>query len=132
MRGAECHTDHQLLCTRVKVTGKGYHHKQAVRPKRFNVAKLTNSEDYVAFQEEIVSKTQAKWPRGGSAEEKWLAMRSALTEAAETVWGTESRRQPDWFRESKNLQPALQRRNQLYNQWLTSKSADDLQKFRKA
>ena len=132
MRGAECHTDHQLLCMRVRVTGKGYHHKQAVRPKRFNVAKLTNSEDYVAFQEEIVSKTQAKWPHGGSAEEKWLAMRSALTEAAETVLGTESRRQPDWFRESKNLQPALQRRNQLYNQWLTSKSADDLQRFRKA
>ena len=102
MRGAECHTDHQLLCMRVRVTGKGYHHKQAVRPKRFNVAKLTNSEDYVAFQEEIVSKTQAKWPHGGSAEEKWLAMRSALTEAAETVLGTGSRHQPDWFRESKN------------------------------
>ena len=38
MRGAECHTDHQLLCARVKVTEKGFHHKPAVRPKRFTVA----------------------------------------------------------------------------------------------
>ena len=132
MRGAECHTDHQLLCARVKVTGKGFHRKPAARPKRFNVAKLTNSEDCADFQEETVNRTQTKWPHGGSAEEKWSVMRSALTEAAETVLGTEPRRPPDWFRESKNLKPALQLRNQLYNQWLASKSTADLQRFRKA
>ena len=52
---AECYTDHQLLCVRVKVTGKGFHHKPAVQPKRFNVAKLTNSEDCVSFQEETAT-----------------------------------------------------------------------------
>ena len=60
----------------------------------------------MAFQE-TVNRTQAKCPHGGSAEEKWLAMRSALTEAAETVLGTEARRHPDWFRESKNSKSAL-------------------------
>lgn len=106
------------------MTGKGFHYKPAVRPKRFNVAKLTNSEHRVAFQEETVNRTQAKWPHGGSAEEKWMAMRSALTEAAETVLGTESIRQPDWFREacSTASEPAL---------WLASKSTADLQRFRK-
>lgn len=83
-----------LLLCEVKVTGKGFHHKPAVRPKRYNVTKLANSEDRVAFKE-TVNRTEAKWPHGGSAKEKWMAMMSALTEAAETVLGTESRRQPD-------------------------------------
>ena len=109
-----------LLLCEVKVTGKGFHHKPEVRPKRYNVTKLANSEDRVAFQE-TVNRTEAKWPHGGSAKEKWMAMMSALTEAAETVLGTESRRQPDWFRESKNLKPALQHRNQLYKQCLPAR-----------
>ena len=44
----------------------------------------------MAFQEEIVSRTQAKWPCGGSAEDKWTVVRSALTDATEVVLGTES------------------------------------------
>ena len=91
MRGAECHTDHQLLCVKVRVSGKGYHRKPAIRPKRFNVNKLSKeSKELVAFQEEIVSRTQAKWPCGGSAEDKWTVVRSALTDATEVVLGTES------------------------------------------
>ena len=133
VRGAECNTDHQLLCVRVKVLRQSYQRKPVVRRKRFDVSKLTkDSADVVAFQEEIVNRTQTKWPQCGSAEEKWIVMKSALTEAAEAVLGTESRRQPDWFDESRTLQPALQHRNQLYKRWLATQSTADLQRFRKA
>ena len=51
------------------------------------MAKLTkDSADVVAFQEEVVNRTWTKWSQCGSAEEKWIVMKSALTEAAEAVW----------------------------------------------
>ena len=53
------------------------------------------------FQEETVSEIRAAWPGGGSVEEKWSVIRSALTNAAETALGFGVKRQPDWFSESK-------------------------------
>ena len=51
------------------------------------------------------------WP----AEDKWSAMRSALTEAGETILGTQRRYHPDWFRESvAAIEPILKQRNYLY------------------
>ena len=85
------------------------------------------------FQEETVSEIRAAWPGGGSVEEKWSVIRSALTNAAETALGFGVKRQPDWFSESKaTIQPALQHRNELYRQWLCTKKAADLQRFRSA
>ena len=144
MRGAECHTDHQLLCVRVRVPGKGLKHKTPAKAKqkRFDVAKLAErrgEEDNCEctprerFQDETVREAQAAWPQDGSVEEKWKAIRLALTKAAESVLGSEQRRQPDWFQESKTtILPALEHRNRMYTQWLATGDERDLQKFRSA
>ena len=43
-RGVECNTHHQLLCIKIKVTGKGgYHHLRA--KKRFDVSRLTGRDE---------------------------------------------------------------------------------------
>ena len=47
-----------------------------------------DTTELVAFQEEFVSRTQAKWIHDyGSADEKWIVIRSALTETAEVAEG---------------------------------------------
>ena len=81
MRGAECHTDHQLLVLRVKVMGKGFHRKTPSRTGRFDVSKLskTGSGEELTprevFQEETVSEICAAWLHDGSVEEKWSVVK---------------------------------------------------------
>ena len=84
MRGADCNSDHQLLCIRVKMCEDRSHHKctPPLRRKRFDVDKLVSNE---AFQVDVVERAQSEWPHGGSAEDKWSAMRSALTEAGDNL-----------------------------------------------
>ena len=60
-------------------------------------------------------------------------MKSALCEAAEATIGREKRRQVDWFRESAPIiHPLLQKRNALYNKWLSSGKVTDKEKFKEA
>ena len=93
MRGAECHTNHQLLCVRVRVPGKGFKHKTPAKAKtkRFDLAKLAErrGEDNCKctprerFQDETVKEAQAAWPLDSSVTEKWKVIRSAPTKVAE-------------------------------------------------
>ena len=56
-----------------------------------------------------------------SVEEQWSAMKLALCESAESALGMESKKRPDWFRESSSvLQPLMAERNRLYTKWLCS------------
>ncbi len=69
-RGAECNTDHQLVCLKFKVSGS-YHHRRSTPPsqlKRFDVAKLDGGRDEacevsprVTFQQ-VVDTASASWP----------------------------------------------------------------------
>ena len=141
-RGAECHTDHQLLCVKMRMSRKVYHRRiTATRARRFNVSRLARGENEdhseptqrSMFQEQVTDRAAAEWPSGGSVEEKWEAVRSTLTKSAEALLGMEARCHPDWFRENADrLKPALQRRNDLYTTWLATRGADALSQFRRA
>ena len=80
------------------------------RGKRFDVSKLARKERSAdeqhelsrreEFQQQATEKAATNWPEDGTAEDKWQVLQSALLESAETVLGTETRHQPDWFRDS--------------------------------
>ena len=58
---------------------------------------------------------QLEWPESGSAEETWAAVKSVLTEAAETTLGGKVNHQPDCFKEGfEHLLPLLNKHNKLY------------------
>ena len=60
-------------------------------------------------------------------------MKEVLTAAADSVLGYEKHRNPDWFSESmNNLEPLLERRNQLYSKWLSSRRDSDRLQFLEA
>ena len=134
-RGAECHTDHQLLRIKLRMTRVWKHQTpQRGGSKRYNVSKLCSSEsDRKMFQEEVNSRASKAWKENGTVTEQWSAIRASLTEAAETVLGTEHRRYPDWFSEnSQNLEPLFRSRNQHYSKWLGTGKEQDRQRFVKA
>ena len=85
------------------------------------------------FQDGVCTKVKELWKNEGTVEEKWTAIRSALTETAQSVLGKENRRHPDWFKESAGeLKPFSERRNDLYSKWLSSGKEEDRLKFAKA
>ena len=85
------------------------------------------------FQEQVSTRAKEAWKNGGTVEEKWSALRSALTESAQSVLGIDHRRHPDWFREKAAvLKPLLEQRNLCYIRWLSSKRESDKVKFAKA
>ena len=137
-RGAECHTDHQLLRVKVKMARKWSHPTTRRKMMRYNVAKLQDrdansngeSTPSALFQEAASAKAREAWKDSSSAEEKWLVLRSAMIEAAKSELGTDQRRHPDWFRESSELlEPLFLERNQLYTKWLSTGRESDRKRF---
>ena len=67
------------------------------------------------------------------AEDKWTAVCTALTEAADSRLGRVKGHQPDWFQESLNeLRPKLKNRNDAYTKWLATSKREDLVQSREA
>ena len=141
-RGAECNTDHQLLPIKLRMTKLYVKHSQTSRlTTRFDVSKLTgplvdeSGKDTPrgAFQDLASGLAVEEWKEDGSVDEKWNAIRSALTGAAKEVLGERKRSDLDWFEESAaKLEPLFQKRHQLYVKWLSSGLACDKQKFSQA
>ena len=141
-RGAECNTDHQLL--RIKMRMTKLHTGRGRTPRlttRFDVSKLNgplvdeNGRDTSrgAFQDLASKLVVEEWKEDKSVDEKWIAVRSALTGAAKTVLGEKKRSDPDWFQESAaKLETLFQKRHQLYLKWLSSGLICDKQKFAQA
>ena len=85
------------------------------------------------LQEEVVERTRAAWPEEGMAEDKWIAVHTALTEAANSWLGRVKGCQPDWFQESLDeLRLKLRNRNDAYTKWLATSKREDLMQFKEA
>ena len=85
------------------------------------------------FVEQVLKRAAESWPEEGSLEEKWTAVRSALTETADQQLGRVSGNNPDWFGEAMgHLTPLLQERNAAYLRYLRSQRPEDHRKFKEA
>ena len=140
-RGAECHTDHQLLRIKMKMSGQWLDLRKRKKIRRYDVACLRERKDdsredletRKCFQEAIWTRISSPPNRNETMTEKWERLESALTESAKSELQYEHRKQPDWFQESlETLEPLLCRRNQLYARWLGTRQACDHRRFSEA
>ena len=133
-RGAECNTDHQLICGKVRMKGSSLRPRQRSDGHRlhYDVTKLRSAcgekekesgqSARTEFVYGVLEKARAEWPEEQSAEKKWRVMRAAMVDTAGEVLGKViKKRQPDWFQESEDhLRPYLLARNNTYRKWLAS------------
>lgn len=130
-RGAQCNTDHQLLCATFHLgSGKIQHHasKSPTMP-RFDVSQLshacqtpdecTTSSCYRAQYNEKLAHSFQNWRSEPCIEEKWKKFKSSLIQVADDIPGRTHRRQPDWFQAKQNIiKPALRDRDRCHQEWL--------------
>ena len=97
--------------------------EEEAESSKYDVAKLQGGESESTVRVLLRRTAKETWKVNRLIEEKWSALRSALTETAKEVLGTEWRRHPDWFRENtESLEPLFHRRIQLYSKYLSSRS----------
>lgn len=91
-RGAECHTDHQMLRIKMRMSREWLHLRKRKKVERLDVACLRerkdeNREDLEtrkSFQEAVRTRLQEPQMDSREVEEKWEMIESALTEAAKS------------------------------------------------
>ncbi len=135
VRSAECGSDHQLLCLMFELSQpiKQPTTKKSSRPRRFDVEKLSarmeNSTTTTAdmYRSALAEELLSKWDHSAGVDQKWEALRDAITTAACSTLGFNKRRQPDWFRESKDvIQPFLEKRSKAYDSWIKHGQQKDI------
>ena len=143
-RGAECNTDHQLLCAKVRMKGSFPRPRRRSDDHRLRyVTKLRNAcgeeeqESGQSVRTEFVSgvleRARDEWPEEQSAEEKWRVMKAAMVDTAGEILGKVKKRQPNWFQDSEDhLRSYLMARNSAYRKWLASADRKYLIWFREA
>ncbi len=138
--GAECNTDHHLVVMKLQLErSSGGTGRKGVKTRKFDVTRLKegcgDEEESMKerYLQEVLQRAGDSWCESAGVEDKWSAVKTALTNAAEEVLGKADRLQPDWFQESiAQLQPLLAARNAAYAKWLGTKSVMDLSRFRQA
>ena len=78
------------------------------------------------FLRRIEDKLQANWNTDNDIEEKWNNLKNTLCEGAKLELGYANKRQPDWYRDGKDvIMPLLAERNRLYTGWLNTGQESD-------
>ena len=94
-RGAECNTDHNLVCVKLQLNrspfGKG---ANEAKSKRYNIERLTaetEGNEGITYKDKylqtVMEKANSDWCEEASVNDKWSALKSGLANAAEEVLG---------------------------------------------
>ena len=90
-RGAECNTDHQLLCMTLMLKTKGYSNPVPIANRRhydvsnlacLEVRRTEENETKTVFVKQVLEKAREGWRDEGNVQEKWSVVCSTLTESS--------------------------------------------------
>ena len=104
-REAECNTDHQFLCAKIKLNWRCSKPKTKQKGARFDVTRLaangseTRDSLRQVYVEGVLGRARRNWPEEGKVEQKWSVLKSVLIDTATDTLGKMKLRQPDWFSE---------------------------------
>ena len=93
--GADCDTDHTLICARVRMQHKRLFHSKQNGHIRINIINTTYPEKNQQFNESI--RTALYEIETESAEANWNTLRDIIYDTALTTYGNKQRKNTDWY-----------------------------------
>ena len=103
---------------------------RAIVRKTFAVSHLKDSKVCDCFQEAVCDEVESKWSVDMSVSEMWEVIKGSMVSVVGSILGFESRKQPDWFKESSVvLSELIEKRNALFGKWLSSGANCDCQRY---
>ena len=136
MRGANCWSEHSMVRGKFsyEVGHKKFYPVASARYRPIAVARLRDDKVSKAFSEKVSDLLPAEAvdvDGGVDTEQEWAAMRKCVVAASSEVLGYETRRQPDWFRDSVDtLRPLIERKNAAHQEFLQKDTRDSKLVFR--
>lgn len=135
-QGAECNTDCNLLCTKLRISKLYLSKHKRMNQARFDVfsscwalakVRMERVLPGVTFRSLSVTLWSETWKE---TEDKWNALKSLLIGAAKATIGANT--QIGFKEDGSVLKPLFQERNQMYLRWFGSGLNGDKEKFSKA
>ena len=106
MPSAECHTDHHLVCCKLKLCFKPKPkkrgpHKEIPTKKELHLAMLHHSKVEADFQAGLHAKLEhSSNPPDPSPETMWEHLKSSILQTSEEIIGFTKKKNKDWFDEN--------------------------------
>ncbi|XP_037774499.1 uncharacterized protein LOC119571119 [Penaeus monodon] len=124
MPSAECHTDHRLVRSKLRLHFKPKPRKRGPPTKKFDLEKLQSSEVKADFQADLQSKLESvDCPEDPSPETLWDQLKTAILQTYEEVLGFTTKRNKDWFDENnQEIQELLTKKRSAHQAHLAQPS----------
>ncbi|KAL0156964.1 hypothetical protein M9458_048210 [Cirrhinus mrigala] len=118
MPSAECHTDHRLVCCKLRLHFKPKPKKYAGPPKKkLDIASLQCDAVKANFQADLQCRLEdITDPTDSSPETLWDQLKTAIGKSSIAVLGFASKRNKDWFEENNEEIQALLSRKRVTHQ----------------
>jgi len=129
---ADCDTDHSLVCCKIRVQPKKFHHAKKPGNPRLDITKMTQPDLMDQFAETFKKEYDALETRE-SATERWHSLRDTIHSTALAVFGKKTSKSPDWF-ETKALEmnPVIDAKRIALAEYKRSPTERNLQVLRAA
>lgn len=100
---ADCNTDHSLVCCKIKLQPKRFHHGKKQGNPCIDVSKISQPEPVEQFAEMFGSKL-GTLQTGDSAKEKWATLQDTMHGTALASFGRKTSKSHTWFEASSQQQ----------------------------
>ena len=129
---ADCDTDHSLVCCKIKLQPKRFHHGKKQGNPRIDVNKMNRPDLVEQFAERFENKLECL-QTGDSATEKWKNLRDTMHRTALATFGKKSSKSHDWFEaKASEMKPIIEAKRHALAEYKRTPSGRNLQILRTA
>ena len=127
---ADCDTDHSLVCCKIRMQPKKFHHTKTKGIPRIDVSKMSQPDLTEQFAQTFEKEFGSLQP-GDSATEKWEALRDTMYRTALATFGKRSSKSHDWFEaRSTVMTPVIEAKRAALAEYKRTPSERNLQILR--
>ena len=129
---ADCNTDHSLVCCKIRLQLKKFHHAKKAGNLHIDVSKMTQPDLIEQFAEAFEVEYDAS-QSGDTATEKWKTLQDTIYCIALAIFGKKTSKSHDWYEaKSSEMTPVIEAYHAALAKYKQSPTKQNLQTLRAA